>query len=101
MSTDLASLLAGGPVTIKPRRCKFATTLAGMTDVERSAVLDALHGTEWVDAKLARLLEQGGRGHHAPSSLSRHRTGDCVCTEFTDAAAVFKALDDTIEGLTA
>jgi hypothetical protein len=82
MTTSLAALLAGGPEQHRPpRRCKLARTIASLDDTTAAAVLDALHDPAWTDARLSKLIEASGHGHHSTGTLSNHRLGNCCCTD--------------------
>jgi len=80
---DLAAALTGGKPMAGPdgaplaRRCKAGRLLDTVSPANRATILDHLYG-DTTDVDLSHMLETGGH-RVAPSSLSNHRRGACIC----------------------
>lgn len=82
---SLAQALAA-QATKKGPDCSIATILANLPPDEAQVLIDALNApqTVWPHAAIARALgDETEMGEHAvrvlPTTVGRHRKGDCAC----------------------
>lgn len=81
---DISNALAGEGVTAPTgRRCKYGRLLDAVP-ADQAAELDArLHGHEWSDARLAKLIRGTAFGYISQALLSNHRNAVCICDDTT------------------
>lgn len=81
MSTiDISQALAGDGLTVPSgRRCKFGKLLDSVPTDQAAELVRRLHGDEWTDTRLVKLIAGTAFGSLAASALSLHRNGVCIC----------------------